>query len=703
MSLRFRFIVLLLLSVAFGVQAQSPLSSKIPRVLFLLDGSSSMSENWNDNRSRFQQAGKFILALVDSLSEANSQVEFGLRVFGHQYPAQDKNCYDTKREIMFSRGNNAQMEARLEALHGYGVSPIAYSLSEAAYEDFENESKYAYSIILVTDGGESCGGDICKVVNELLQRKIFFRPYIVSLVDYAPLKDLYKCLGTFLTVSKEQEIPKTITTIVDAHREGFERAKTGTVITVIDAPKKADTAVTTPAVVFKKEEPKKIIEPLKKDSIVIPPKIKEEPKKTVVTSLPVKKDTLVVAPVQKKEEPIVPKEVVQPRDRRIFKTLQLNTVLKTFRTITLYPPYPKFIPVPEFVLSKVGDQAVVVPPVIKEIIPERKVEKNIPALLSAKKKPLRAVLTVLPSPKKLSVPAFVLSKIENPIAQKADTIVIPITIKQDQVKPVIKPAEKPIVKQAKDINYTIEKTPATETLAEVYFTDGNGKFYSTTPQILLSDPITGKDVNTFYRTVNADGNPDPVKVPTGKFNLSVIGSDRTFLKAIEISPNMTNKIIITVSNGSLQFVWKDSRNKKPVDKYVAVVKRNFVPQPMVKQNCDTVLPYPPGNYHIEINTLPVSVRSTDLSFGATVVIPIDVPGKVQITNANNLGKVNFYYPRGDKFMQFHQMNIMGNPATQNIEILPGVYEVHYFVAPGLPEKVLTFHIRSEETTEIELK
>ncbi|MDI9319310.1 MAG: VWA domain-containing protein [Phycisphaerales bacterium] len=679
MILRFRFILFLFLFVSFGVQAQLPPSSKIPRVLFLLDGSSSMSENWNENRSRFQQAGKFILALVDSLSAANSQVEFGLRVFGHQYPAQDKNCYDTKREIMFSRGNNSQMEARLEALHGYGVSPIAYSLSEAAYEDFENESKYAYSIILVTDGGESCGGDICKVVNELLQRKIFFRPYIVSLVDYAPLKDLYKCLGTFLTVSKEQEIPKTITTIVDAHREGFERAKTGTIIPVIDIPKKADT-IPTPVVV-KKEDPKKIV---------------------VVAPL-VKKDTLVVAPVKKKEEPIAPKEIVQSRDRRIVKTIQLNTVLKTFRTITVYPPYPQLIAVPEFVLSKVGDQVVVVPPKVKEIIPVRKVEKNIPALLSAKKKPLSAVLTVLPSPKKLSVPAFVLSKIETPIAQKADTIVIPITIKQDQVKPVIKPAEKPIVKQAKDINYTIEKTPATETLAEVYFTDGNGKFYSTTPQILLSDPISGKDINTFYRTVNADGNPDPVKVPTGKYNLSVIGSDRTFLKAIEISPNMTNKIIITVSNGSLQFVWKDSRNKKPVDKYVAVVKRNFVPQPMVKQNCDTVLPYPPGNYHIEINTLPVSVRSTDLSFGATVIIKIDVPGKVQITNSNNLGKVNFYYPHGDKFMQFYQMNVMGNPATQNIEILPGVYEVHYFVAPGLPEKVLTFHIRSDETTEIELK
>ncbi len=709
MRLIFRFAALLILLIPVGVTGQEISSSKKPRVLFLLDGSSSMAENWNDGKSRFQQAGKFILGLIDSLSEANSEVEFGLRVFGHQYPSQEKNCYDTKLEIKFSRYNRPQMEARLEALHGYGVSPIAFSLTEAASEDFENESKYAYSIILVTDGGESCGGDICKVANDLLRRKIFFRPYIVSLVDfdYAPLKEMYKCLGTFLTVSIQPQMNPVISKIVDAHREGFVRAKTGKVISVLPEEKKPEPKVVRePAgeiiipITYK-------IDPVTGEKTIVPNKTTiEEPKKPE----PRKGDTIIIMPVKPKAEPkktvIVqpdkvaePKVILQVRDKRIIKPLRVNTQPKTFKTIEYNPPYPKYLQVPPFILSAIGDT----PPA--PVILVRKKETAIPALVAAKKKNFKSIIQVLPQPKTFAVPPFQLMAIAPPPVVVPETTATAPVVKP-VVKPIIKPAEKPIVKPAvkkTENEYVIEKTAAQETLVEVYFTDGNGTFYPTTPEILLSDPVTNKPVKQFYRTVNPEGNPDPAKVPAGSFNLSVVGSDRTFLKAIEIAPNMKNKIVITVSSGSLKFVWSDAEDKKPVDKYFAIVKRNFVPQPAVKQRCDTIMPYPPGNYHIEINTLPVSVRSLDLSFDLTRTIHIERPGTIQITNTNAMGKANFYYQHGDRFSKFHAMNITGNPASQNVEVLPGKYEVHYAVAPGLPEKTLVFYVVSNETKLLELK
>lgn len=700
----FRFLFLLFCTVSLLASAQPIDKAKIPRVLILLDGSSSMSEDWAPGKSRFQQAGKFIIQLIDSLSQANEQVQFGLRVFGHQYPAQDKNCYDTKREIMFARDNTVQMQARLEALRGYGVSPIAYSLSEAAMEDFENEAKYAYSIILVTDGGESCGGDICKVVNDLLQRKIFFRPYIVSLLDYAPLKDLYNCLGTFLTVSKESEAPPVIAKITDAHREGFDRAKTGKVIAVMPEYKKPDT-ITIPITIKKEDPPKKPVEiiappPVKKDTVaIVPVKPKEEPKKPVVE---------IVKPI----EP--PKPVLQVRDRRVFEALKLKTKLKVYKTIVVDPPSPQFKTVAPFQMSTISDapkiEVVAPPPAPKVIVPERKLEKVFKPLKFSKRKPVQSVLVVMPSPKKLQVPPMVLSPFEPIAAVNPDTIVIPITIKKEEPKPVVKPLIKPTITTAvrpilkkEETPYVVEKTPAIETQVEIFFTDGNGKFYATTPQILLSDPKTGKDVHTFYRTVNPEGNPDAVKVPTGSFNLSVVGSDRTFLKGVEIAPNMKNKIVITVGMGSLQFVWKTGDKKRPVSKYFAQVKRNFVPQPMVEQRCDTILPYPPGNYHVEINTMPVSVRSLDLNFGEIKELGIDVPGTVRFANTNTLGKITLFYPLGDRYVQFWQMNITGNPASQVLELKPGPYEVHYSLAPGLPEKVFKFQIKSDETVVAELQ
>ena len=88
---------------------------------------------------------------------------------------------------------------------------------------------------------------------------------------------------------------------------------------------------------------------------------------------------------------------------------------------------------------------------------------------------------------------MVLSKFEPEVAIIPDTIVIPITIKKEEPKPIVKPvikptittAVKPIIKK-EETPYVVEKTPATETQVEIFFTDGNGKFYATTPQISVS-------------------------------------------------------------------------------------------------------------------------------------------------------------------------------------------------------------------------
>src|SRR5690606_10587111 len=108
------------------------------------------------------------------------------------------------------------------SLHPRGVSPIAFSLKEAAEQDLLGEQQNAYSIILITDGGESCGGDICDVVQKLLDKKIFFKPYILSLVDYTPLRQQYACLGTYLNVTNEKEIGTATNTIMESYRKTLQ-------------------------------------------------------------------------------------------------------------------------------------------------------------------------------------------------------------------------------------------------------------------------------------------------------------------------------------------------------------------------------------------------------------------------------------------------------------------------------------------------
>jgi Ca-activated chloride channel family protein len=45
------------------------------------------------------------------------------------------------------------------------MSPIAYSILQGA-GDFPDDARSLNSIILITDGEETCGGDPCKVSKE---------------------------------------------------------------------------------------------------------------------------------------------------------------------------------------------------------------------------------------------------------------------------------------------------------------------------------------------------------------------------------------------------------------------------------------------------------------------------------------------------------------------------------------------------------
>ena len=192
-----------------------------PRILFLVDGSSSMLESWQANQIRFKAAGKIIDQIVDSIHKVNPNVEFGLRVYGHQHTAQENNCFDTKLEVPFGKSNATQLFLRMNSLKPLGVSPIAYSLKEAAENDLINTSNYNYSLILITDGGESCNGNICEVVKLLLEKKIKFQPYIIGLINYQPLELQYACLGTYLKVTNDAEATLATNTILQAYKPKF--------------------------------------------------------------------------------------------------------------------------------------------------------------------------------------------------------------------------------------------------------------------------------------------------------------------------------------------------------------------------------------------------------------------------------------------------------------------------------------------------
>lgn len=177
---------IVILSILFAVSlssfAQKKVQQKVPektRILFLLDGSGSMMGQWTGGKSRIEIAKGILTRLVDSL-RTNTNLELALRVYGHRYARQLNNCQDTYLEVPFSSKNHSTIITKLKDIVPKGVTPITYSIEQAA-KDFPLTPGYRNILILITDGIESCGGDPCAMSIELQRKGVFLRPFVIGL------------------------------------------------------------------------------------------------------------------------------------------------------------------------------------------------------------------------------------------------------------------------------------------------------------------------------------------------------------------------------------------------------------------------------------------------------------------------------------------------------------------------------------------
>jgi hypothetical protein len=214
--------LLAIIFIGFALQANA---QKKTRILFLIDASSSMSYNWNGNDNRFQAAARVVLGIVDSIYAINNEVEFGVRVYGADYPSQEKNCVDTKLEVPFNLQNTSQIKNRLKYITPRGSSPIAYSLQQAAENELSNTDIYDYSFVLITDGGESCGGDICDVYKKIVSNKIKISPYIIGLDSNSNMLKYYECIGQYVGVKGPKDIATAVELVVNNNRKIIDKPK----------------------------------------------------------------------------------------------------------------------------------------------------------------------------------------------------------------------------------------------------------------------------------------------------------------------------------------------------------------------------------------------------------------------------------------------------------------------------------------------
>jgi len=197
---------------AFSISSFSQQTPSFTRILFLLDGSSSMAEAWS-NTTKVEAAKRIITQIADSLN-ADGDVQLALRIYGHQFIVSDNNCTDTKLEVPFASHNAQGIKNALNILRPKGITPIAYSLEQAG-NDFPNDLRARNVVMLITDGEESCSGDPCAMSLKLQQKHIFLRPFVIGLNLNPDASEKMNCIGNFLNASNPNALRAVMKTAVD--------------------------------------------------------------------------------------------------------------------------------------------------------------------------------------------------------------------------------------------------------------------------------------------------------------------------------------------------------------------------------------------------------------------------------------------------------------------------------------------------------
>ncbi len=213
MKKRIFFILFLSIFIAGHSQMINGFKGKKTRILFLLDGSGSMLQEM-DQSNRWSVAVTLMSQIVDTLRTVPN-VEVGLRVFGHNKPNEARDCNDTKLEVPFSPYNHKQYIGRLRQIKPLGFTSITQSLLASA-KDFPEDKNARNIIIIITDGVEECGGDPCKVSEQLQKKGIILKPFIIGLgTDNEAFKNTYSCAGKYYNAENSVEFEKVIGIIVN--------------------------------------------------------------------------------------------------------------------------------------------------------------------------------------------------------------------------------------------------------------------------------------------------------------------------------------------------------------------------------------------------------------------------------------------------------------------------------------------------------
>jgi Ca-activated chloride channel homolog len=143
------------------------------RVVFILDASGSM-------QGRVGQEEKMVVArrvLKESIAKLPDEGDVGLIAYGHR---RKNDCADIEVLSQLKSIDKPALQAQIDALKPSGMTPITNSLQQAFDIVRSQQAGGPITVVLVSDGLETCQGDPCKLAADAKKAGLNFVLHVIG-------------------------------------------------------------------------------------------------------------------------------------------------------------------------------------------------------------------------------------------------------------------------------------------------------------------------------------------------------------------------------------------------------------------------------------------------------------------------------------------------------------------------------------------
>lgn len=186
-----------------------------PRIMLVLDASGSM---WGklQGKTKIEIAREVI---ADFLKTLEPDVEIGLIAYGHRKKG---DCGDIETLIPAAKATADKIIATVNKINPRGKTPLSQAVRHAAKELRHTEKRA--TVVLISDGVETCNEDPCKVGKELAMNGVDFTAHVIGFDVKGEDQVGLNCLaantgGLFLPAADAGELRSAFNTAVAKAKE----------------------------------------------------------------------------------------------------------------------------------------------------------------------------------------------------------------------------------------------------------------------------------------------------------------------------------------------------------------------------------------------------------------------------------------------------------------------------------------------------